>query len=74
MVQKFGPFQVHVPEGQQWDPAAKRSVMRPSVDGWVYVEVDTDQLVRALGRRAILNTGGRAVEAGGAVVVRKMAK
>lgn len=73
-MQKFGPFKVHVPEGQQWDPAAKRSVMRPAVDGWVFVEVDPDRLVASLGRRAILNTGGRAVEAGGAVVVRKVAQ
>ncbi len=42
------------------------------VNGFVEVEIDIDALVRQLGARAVLSKGGVAVEAGGAVKVKRV--
>jgi hypothetical protein len=70
--QKFGPFRVAIQPGQQWDVKAQAWIDVPGESGDVTVEVDFAELVRVLGRRALRSTGGKAIEASGMVVVRKV--
>lgn len=72
-VQKFGPFPVTLPAAKHWDSATKSfTVELPEEHGYVTIEVDIAQLVLAFGRRALINKSGVAVEAGGAIKLRRV--
>lgn len=70
--QRFGPFAVRVPGGSSWNALTQTFEDRPGIDGQVYVEIDFERLLNTLGRRALRSSGGKAVEAAGAVTVRKV--
>ncbi len=55
----------------KWDPE-KRAYDEIVKEGFVEIEIDIDRLVRELGARAVRSKSGVAVEAGGAVKVKRV--
>jgi len=66
-------FEVTV-KRSQWLPTPEggKTEQLPNTQEWVEVEVDFETLAKQLGPKACRSTGGKSIEAGGAVVVRKM--
>jgi len=65
-IQTFGPFKI-----ESWDGARPgvRAAQIAARGGEVWVSIDPERLARAFGRRALQNMSGRAVEAGGLVII-----
>lgn len=70
--QRFGPFAVRVSGGSSWNVITHRFEDLPSIDGQVTIEIDFERLLNTLGPRALKSTGGKAIEASGAITVRKV--
>jgi hypothetical protein len=73
-MKKIFTVDVDAPEILSWNknPDGSRRVVRAAQRGQVTIEIDLDMLAADLGERALANKSGRAVEASGAVVVKRI--